>query len=115
MLGTRNQQIAKSKNKNEENVFFLYLIKFQYSIFENKENINIDNILPNKSTSNRNKANQINLKNNIESIFFDKKIENLISKNAVKNQNINKKSKSKNSLNNVPSFTTKNASVINFF
>jgi len=97
-------------------MYFLFFLKnYQAEIFENKENINIENILPNKILSNRNKGCQINLKNNIDPIFFDKKIENLISKNAAKSQNMNRKSKSKNSMSLLPSYNAKNASVINFF
>ena len=114
MLGTRNQQNARNKNRIEDENVLKFLKKTQTEIFENKENINLDNILPNKNNNIRNKLNQRNLKNDPEFISLEKKAENLIFKNTNKVNNYTKKSKSKNPL-NPPAYLIRKNSVFSFF
>lgn len=113
MLGTRNQQNQRNKNRIEDESVYKFLKK-KAEIFENKENINLENILPNKNNNNRSKINHRNPKQDPEFISLEKKAENLLFRNANKTNNFTKKTKSKNPL-NPPAYLNRNNSVLSFF
>lgn len=85
----------------------------QAEIFENKENINLENILPNKNINNRSKITQRNPKYDPELISLEKKAENLLIRNTNKTNIFTKKTKSKNPL-NPPAYLIRNKSVFSF-